>query len=1104
MRFHQRPLAAMLGILLLAGVAWAQFSSGVQGTVTDESESVIPDAAISLTNLATGVTNSSQTSSAGVYRFASMAPGDYQLQVEADGFQLTAINLRLLTQQTADVNVRLDVQATTERVVVSAEAPILDTADSRVQATIEEETLDDLPLQGRNMLGLAAVAPGVTGYGSVGGGAPGNAPDNFSTEVVIDASGNGRNSAGNLYTVDGLNVTSNIIQGVANLAPNPDSIQEVAIQTNTFSVEQANASSIQVAITTKTGTNEFHGSGSWYFTNQHLWAPSRLMRDTSPRTEYRPFKKHLFNGTFGGPIIPNKTFFFASAEGLASQISQSDSVRTFETEEFVNWARSAFPQSLGTQILSDRRPDKALITGVNSTAADVFARGETGCGTAATAFIPCDLPMINEGRFTSNPFRNGLQYNARFDQYLNKSKDRIYFNLYKTDLDLQTLGNRRGFATTDNNFTDSMQGSWTRTISPSFLNEFSFGWIRVEGQRGFNPSTDGEPIPFNIPNIGIQGQSLGVSPAWGPAAFIQNNFNWRNVVTVLKGSHTLKVGGSGWWGDDDARFDGAFGRTSLGFNNLLELVQDRPFSQGGPRIDPLTGLEAAGGYHFLLDTFGFFVQDEWKVTPRLTLTLGIRWDDFGNISRNKDIGVPLANIFLSAPFDSLGSGAEVDNAFANARLQFVDEGVYENRISNVLSPRAGFAWDPSGDGNWTVRGGLGLYHDWIPLGEGNRVNGNPPGLIDLSIRRDDKSTPDPVLSIGTSQDYPYGWTLPRLPTLIQDERGGFVGGRSAAGGLDRNLKPSNTYNYNVGVERRIAGSYVLGAMYSGSRTTGGIVGHDYNRFAGDLLDGSFDRLNPSFARMLYETNRNEISYNAMILSLRGRFARNGSLQASYTMSETRDFGQAGSRVNRDPGIATPSQHNLEQFEGASDWDFRNRISMTALYEFPPPRFGGPASKLILGGWEIGTVTILQSGPPFNVVHQGPFADGGDFNADGINFDFPNVPDASVMERVASSGTEDYLKGLFSVADFPVPAPGQLGNLQRHAFRGPGLANVDFTVLKNNRLSESVNMQLRFEFFNVFNRTNLRNVNGSLNSSTFGRSTATFNPRIVQLGARFTF
>lgn len=1084
----------------------AQFSSNVQGVVLDPSQAVIPNATVTLRNLDTQVERKTTTGASGVYRFSSLPPGRYEIRAEAEGFQTRTVTIDLLTAQTADVTLRLEVRGTGERVVVVGEPPVLNPADSRTHATIEQRALADVPLPNRNMLGLAAVAPGVTGLGTVGGGAPGDAPDNFSTETTVDISGNGRNSSGNQFVLDGLNVTSNIIQGVTNLAPNPESVQEISIQTNTFSVEQGRASSVQIAITTKSGTNELHGTAGYYFNNQALFARTVFTPAQRP-----PFKKHLFDASLGGPVWKNRTFWFGSMQTLRSQTSSADQVLTFESPEFVNWAKQRFPNSLGTKILTERYPVNIGITGTLRTAREIFGAGPQGCNTDVTAFIPCDLPMIVEGRARPSPFRNALQWNVRGDQYLNNSNDRLYVNLYKTNLDTQQILFRNGFSTVNDNFSTAVQANWTHTFSPQLLNEFTFGWVRVQGNSGLDPT-----IPMELPNISVVGQNLGIAPTWGPATFIQNNWNWRNVVSMIRGSHSFKLGFEAWTGDDDARFNDVYGRTSFTFNNLLELVRDDPFQQVGPRIDPLTGREGPGGYRHLLNTFGWFIQDEWKVKPNLTLTLGVRWDDFGNVTRDKTKGVPLANLFLPRPFSQLKTPQEIDQAFANAVVRITDDGIYAGRLTNNWSPRMGVAWSPGRAAQWVIRGGIGLYYDWIPLGEANRVRGNPPGLIELNLRRDGPIKP--VFSIGKSRKFPYGWILPVLPTLGVDERGGLVGLNATVGAIDREIHPSHTYIYTVAVERQLVGSLVAGGMYSGSRTRDGIFGHDFNRFAGDLLDGRLDRLNPSFGTIFFERNGNKIDYNAMIVSLRGRLARDGSFQLSYTLSKVEDLGQAGSRVNRDPAIATPTQHNLERYRAAADWDARHRFAMTAVYNLPGLSAGNPVARRILGGWELSTLSIIQSGRPFNVFSTAPFlplrdANGkvigylpgsGDFNADGVNWDMPNAP---VQPLPVNYERHKYLSGLFKTSDFPLPEPGTLGTLPRHYFRGPGFWKTDLAVLKNNPLpwlGEQGKLQLRFEFFNIFNRVNLFNPDGNMASARFGFSSRQYDPRIIQLGARLVF
>jgi hypothetical protein len=257
-----------------ASAAFAQFTSNVQGVVQDQTSAAIPNATVRLRSLSTDVARTTKTSDAGVYRFSSLQPGGYDISVEAAGFQTKTVTVTLQTAQTADLNIGMSVAASNQAVEVRGNAILLDTADSRIQATIRQETLQDLPFQGRNFMGLVAVAPGVTGVGAVGGGAPSDAPDNFGTEKTVNASGNGRNYAGNEFVMDGLNVTSNIIQGVSNLSPNPDSIQEVSIQTNTFSVEQGKASSIVVNFTERAAI----------FSITRICGPGRNSRQSTDRT----------------------------------------------------------------------------------------------------------------------------------------------------------------------------------------------------------------------------------------------------------------------------------------------------------------------------------------------------------------------------------------------------------------------------------------------------------------------------------------------------------------------------------------------------------------------------------------------------------------------------------------------------------------------------------------------------------------------------------------------------------------------------------------------------------------------------------------------------
>ncbi len=409
----------LIFLLLSASGAYAQFSGSIEGIVQDPSGGRIPRATVTLLSTTTSVTKSTISDADGNYRFVSLAPGEYQISVNAPGFSEVKVEVSLRTSQTLALPLSLPVASAQQVVEVTGEAPVLNAAESRNQQTLETQELHSLPLAGRNMLNLVTLAPGVTGLGTVAFGSPGSAVDNYSTELQVDASANGRNLNGNMYIVDGLDVTSDYRQGVLNLVPNPDVIQEASIQTNTFSVEYGRASSIQMVMTTRSGAEKFHGSVSDYFTSQQLWAGTEFVH------KYQPFHSNNMSATIGGPIIPRRgSFFFFGIEPLWSSTSAAGSV-TYEDPQFTAWARQNFPNTVGTKLLTGYPPLNAATTGVSQTAAQALP-GTCGAGLAP----PCNLAVFDTGIFSATNYRNGLQYNLRIDKYF--KNDRVYGNFFRT------------------------------------------------------------------------------------------------------------------------------------------------------------------------------------------------------------------------------------------------------------------------------------------------------------------------------------------------------------------------------------------------------------------------------------------------------------------------------------------------------------------------------------------------------------------------------------------------------------------------------------------------------------------------------------------------
>jgi hypothetical protein len=1085
-----------LALLFSVRLAYGQYSSNLQGNVVDPSGAVIPGATAEITNTATGVSQKVTTDSGGNYRFNSLAPGDYQVAVSVAGFNTATIKVTLLTGQTVNLPVTLTVAGSTQRVQVTEQAPVLDTADSRLQATVGSQELHALPLQGRNFLGLASVTPGVTGLGVIVGSAPGSCssglastiPDNFATELPVEASANGKTLLSNMFLLDGLDVTSNIDGGNLNLTPSPDSVQEVTTETNNFSVEYGRNSSLVIKMTTKSGTDQYHGSVSDYFTNQHLWARSEF---TGPK--YAPFVSNNFSGDVGGPVIPHRhTYFFFSIEPLRSTFSTGNQAFTFEDPQFVNWAQQNFPNSLGTKLLTTY-PIKTSASGVVAeTAQDVFPGT---CGTPSTSNLPCTLPMIDSGSYEASPYRNALEWNTRIDTYF--AKDRLYGNFYRMTHDDQTPSIRTSFDTTNRYTSSSFQLNETHTFSARTLNEAMFGYARVEGIVGLTGT-------LSVPPVTVVGMNSNFGVGFANGDFIQHNYRWRDVLTMVRGTHTFKFGYDGWHGDDLAIFAATYSIPNFQFNNLLELVQDNPYNETSLAYDPLSGQPSKGNYEYAKTSNGAFVEDIWKAKPNLTVSYGLRWDNYGN--PYPKAGTILANFFL-------GSGSTLDQQVAAGVMKQVPN-VYSGSI-NVFNPRVGVAWDPTGKGVWAVRGGFGVYHDWMTLGaDENNLKGNPPGFILPTFLRG--TTTPPVFALGTSNTYPFGYPYPALPPTSLDEHGGLVGYQLGVGGMNPNLSGPRTYNYSVSVQRQLPGQLVASAGYSGSHAydqlTGcgvrqGCEGTDINRFAGDLIthNNVLTRLIPSFGGILYTTNGVNTAYNALILSLEKRYSARGVFTASYTRSS--------SWWN---GGTYPDQHSISQYWQPSLFNAPNRFSFSGTYALGTPNVSSQPWRYLARGWNFSSTVILQDGYPFTVYTSAPFQPvldsngkviglqpgSGDYNADGYNYDFPNVP--SFGYAIADNSRHAYLNGLFPASAFPVPTMGTEGNLKPSRYVGPGFAGVDFGIIKDNPITERVGLQLRFEFFNILNHPNLNGVDGNLADATFAQSVLVFNPRWLQIGAKLTF
>lgn len=1076
-----RPLAVCL-LLALGTTLWGQFNSSVRGVVTDPSNAPVPNAKVAIKNVDKGISSSATCDNGGNYIFTSLAPGDYLLNVEASGFRTFTLQATLQTAQTLDVPVKLSLLSTSESVEVTGQAPILDTADSRLQTTLPAADLAALPLQGRTLFGLMGMAPGVTGVGNLTGGIP----DNFQVEIYNYYTANGRSFDANLYVVDGLDITSSVRPGVMNLSPNPDSVQETSIQTNTYSVEYGRSSSIVTAMTTKSGSNAFHGVLSDYFTSQQLWARTEFT------SKYQPFHDSNYGAAVGGPILKDRTFFFLSAEPLRALSSTSGST-TFEAPEFVQWARTNFPASIGTSLLQQYPVTGAVTnTGVSKTAQSVL--GST-CGTAATFNIPCTLPMIDSGNYNYAAYRYGTQWSARLDQYF--KKDRIYGNFYNMVLSSLNPSVRSGMTSDTHMHSQSLQLNETHTFSPTILNEASFGYLEMEGI----PNVTGA---FHVPVVTITGQSAGLGLTPAHQDYKQHNYHGRDVFSVIHHAHTLKFGAEVFEGDELTLFGQWYTVPVFSFANLLTFVQGQPLTETGLSYNPLTGQPNQFTLGIATTTWGAFAQDEWKITPHLTATFGVRFDNFGNSHPSKALHSVIDNFIL-------GSGSTQAVQVANGQLKQTDHIL--GRQPTAFIPRVGIAWDPTGKGVWSVRGGFGVYHDWLTNGELSvPLRFNLPTYAQPAFRNGTALAP--IFSLGTSDVFPFGYTVPILPVSTLDSHGGVAGYQFGIGGTDPNLKEPIVYNYTIGVQRLLGRHFVVGGLYSGNQSPSLVLGnvtslganYDINRYAGDLIANAnvLHRLLPSFGALNYTKNGDKSGYNAFIATVSGKFGSRETFQASYTRSNVHDYGYQFPDANVSPS----------QYQGPSSYNVPNRLSITENLGLPLLRNTNAVLRTVAGDWQLSGTFIAETGFPFTVYTSGAFlpvigngvvtglaANSGDYNGDGYNFDFPNLPSTGYAQP---KDRQSFLHGLIPASAFGIPQLGTEGNEQRGRFTGPGLVQWDTSIMKNFSFTERIKLQLRFEFFNVINHPNLNGVVSDLSSASFGKSTSTLVPRYLQIGAKIHF
>lgn len=1084
-------------------ISYSQFTSGIEGTITDPSGAAVPNASVAIRNPETGSSRQTSTSNNGYYRFNSLPTATFDITVKAAGFETSVQeHVELQAAQVKTVNFALQIGATASTVVVTAAPPSIETSEGRISGLLEQRKVQELPLVGRNLFSLVILTPGVTGLPSGGGQSYAQATgDIFAAEASPSLNANGARGAGNNFMVDSASTNNVAHGGVTALTPNAEAVQEVRISANNFSAEFGRNSSIVVNVITKQGTNDFHGAASWFHTNNVL----------SSRNEFQAkvpvFRRNEGSAALGGPIWKNHTFFFGSVDDLRSGVGTGSSVLV-ETPQFVNLVESERPNSIASKLLHSY-PASVPATHNFTTAGQTLG---TSCNTLSSPSsditspigpVPCNMPVVGEGSFAVTVPRNGLQWNTRIDHVFNSDKDRLYGNFFRTTLDTSAPSARPAFTQAQPTTASYFNLNETHILSPTAINELGASYVRTTGTRDCNDC--------EIPGIGINGLT-GFGLGFSPAAYVQNIYELRDVVSLTRGSHNLKTGFRIEHNQDYDDFGKIPLRPNYSFNNVFDFANDDPFSQSNVGIDPRTGQKPPSSAKYISSkdyNTGIFLQDDWKVLPNLSLNLGLRWELFGNLYQRHN---KQTNILFPADGD-------FTSRIANARVDLTPNHHLLNYAPSTWAPRFAFAWDPTKKGKMSVRGGAGIFYERLAEGPASTTTDNPPLIAVISASKVTQGT-TPVYGLGTPTD-PFGFPYPTGIQFGLDPHNGLLSGRADVNGVDMNLTQQRSYNWFFGIQRALNNRWTVEADYIGSLSRHEYVMYDVNRFAGDLIqnDGQLRRLNPSFGAMNLAQSRIGSSYNGMTLATKRRFGHGFSLDSTYTFGKTLDGSNIGGGGNEYNGVAIADINNLKRERGLAVFDVRNRFTISALWQIPSPQTTLKFMNGLLGGWQVSNVTILQSGTPYSVFCSAPFHairnsagqiignSGCDYNADGFNYDYPNAP--SFGNSRSGLSRSDYLTGVFLASDFPAPPLGQEGDLGRDTFRGPGFANTDVSISKSGRVpfflgTEGLRIQFRTDFFNAFNRVNLTQVNGDLNSPQFGKSTSAFGARNIQFGLRLSF
>lgn len=1039
------------------------YRGAIRGVVRDPSGAAIVGANVAAKNSDTGLARTTTTVEDGEYVIPELPAGTYQVEAESKGFgKFTNNSVSVQVGLETPLVITLSVGTRGESVTVTAVTPVLETSQDVLGGVVDQELVAELPLNGRDFGKLVALVPGVTVEGSgVAGTEKGFGQFNI----------NGNRDRSNNYMLDGTDNNDpwfnnsalnqvGITGAPATLLP-VDAIQEFNLQSQ-FPAEYGRNSGGAVNIITKSGTNQLHGSAFEYFRNSALDSRNFFNPDGDPKTL---FINNQFGGSLGGPIVHDKTFFFGAYEGQRERVG------------------SNFNLFVPTQSEIDTAKANAMTQNPSINPAPLLA---------ILSYFPLAAPGAQTVAGVVNDFNNLDNFILKLDHQLNSETSfavRYAFGQNRQQFPFGSLGGFGSgsrlapFAQLSPTRVQVVSASLLSALSGTRTNELRFGYTRFRNSftslDALNPNPN---VPdfgtghAGLPEIDFSGvfENLGATVFSIPRARVSQNYQILDNYTLVRGTHTLKFGGEfrrAWV----SAFNDNFERGLITFDSCncptarIDILTQ--FFLGN--ADPFATSASTGNTQRTTYNNGvsFFAQDEYRLRPNLTLTYGLRWEYFGPISEKNDL------------LSNFPSGALLPANFPTAMLETVGrgglDGAYKRDLNN-FGPRLGVAWTPFQ--NTVVRAGYGLYYDYIPqdLLIANFTNSaglatNPIGTM-------------PVVSLNYNQDAFTG----AVPGAVF---GGISTGPNSIFVTPRNLSTPYVSEWNLNIQQQVAHSVAFQIGYAGSKGT---------RLT-RLYDGNQDGLNPNYSQVAVFSTISDSTYNSLQAQVRFVNWHRLSGFASYVFSKSLDGASDGIDFNGSTAAFPQDSDNLKAEKGPSTFDARHRF--TAAMNFGVPVWSALPNKLATG-WQLNTIVTTMSGQPIGIITAGFNGFNGRQRPDVV----PGVP-----QILGGSPANGYINPLA----FATPS-GEDGNLGRDAVYGPGFWNIDFSVTKDTHLTERLVLQLRAEFFNIFNHPQFALPGGVINpgaaladcSGCFSTQTPDVaqgnpglgggGPRVVQLAARFQF